>query len=364
MSSWNPSEIRKNAKLFLTEAERSAILAKLPQADDGSYYADAVFEGGGVKGTAFLGALRCFSELGVQWKKVAGTSAGALTAALVVADLGIDTLEKIIGGLDYEEVFLSQKTSPFIWNGNPKNDLEQPVGMLANLLITQQLGQYSTQPFKEWLDGVLGDRLRTFQDIAWKEGRALKVVVSDISLGEMLVLPDDLNRRVQGHRIQEELDRSLEFEVAEAVRLSISIPFFFTPSQLGRSTIVDGGILSNFPLWIFDVTTTKTLPRWPTFGLRLSEEGQRQSIGNAIDLFSALLETSIKASDRYHLQRNGQGRVIHIDTEGVSATEFNLDNATKDRLYTQGYLATRRFLLEEWSWEKHLQKRGYDLSSI
>ncbi|MBD1913107.1 MULTISPECIES: patatin-like phospholipase family protein [unclassified Leptolyngbya] len=364
MPIWDPVKTRAKAELSLTDAERSAILAKLPQREDGTYCADAIFEGGGVKGTAFLGALRCFNDVGIQWKKVAGTSAGAITATLVVADLGIDTLEQIIGGLDYLAAFLPQKTSPFILNGDPKDDLDKPIGMILGLLTNQKLGQYSTDPFKRWLQDVLGDRLRTFKDIAWRDGRALKVVVSDISLGEMLVLPDDLNRRIQGYRVQDGLDRSLEFEVAEAVRLSMSIPFFFTPGKLGDSTIVDGGILSNFPLWLFDVTSPNQPPRWPTFGLRLSEDGQRQKIGNAIDIFSALLQTAMKASDRYHLQRNGQGRVIHINTEGVSATEFNLSNETKDYLYINGYRDTKKFLLEEWSWDRHLKLRGYDLASI
>lgn len=364
MAIWDPARTREKAGLSLTDAERSAILAKLPPAEDGTYCADAVFEGGGVKGTAFLGALRCFDDVGVRWKKVAGTSAGAITAALVVADLSIDALEQTIGGLDYEATFLPQKTSPFIFNGDPKDDLDKPVGMILGLLTNQKLGQYSTEPFKRWLEGVLGDRLRTFKDIAWRDGRALKVVVSDISLGEMLVLPDDLGRRIQGQRIEDGVERSLEFEVAEAVRLSMSIPLFFTPGQLGSSTIVDGGVLSNFPLWLFDVTATNKPPRWPTFGLRLSEDGQRQRIGNAIDIFSALLQTAMKASDRYHLQRNGQGRVININTEGVSATAFNLTNETKDDLYINGYRDTKKFLLEEWSWEKHLKLRGYDPASL
>lgn len=363
MATWNPAVTRHKASLSLTDAERSAILDKLPQAEDGLYYADAVFEGGGVKGTAFLGALRCFNDVGIQWKKVAGTSAGAITATLVVADLGIETLERIIGGLDYEATFLCQKTSPFILNGDPKDDLDKPIGMILGLVTNQKLGQYSTDPFKRWLQGVLGDRLKTFQDIAWKEGRALKVVVSDISLGEMLVLPDDLGRRVNGQKIEDDVERALDFEVAEAVRLSMSIPFFFTPGKLGESTIVDGGVLSNFPLWLFDVIAPNKTPRWPTFGLRLSEDGQRQKIGNAIDIFSALLQTAMQASDRYHLQRNGQGRVIHINTEGVSATAFNLSNETKDYLYINGYNNTKKFLLEDWSWEKHLKLRGYDPAS-
>lgn len=358
MALWDPSIVRQEAGLFLTEEERAAIRAKLPPID-GEYFADAVFEGGGVKGTAFLGALRCFSDVGVQWKRVAGTSAGAITAALVVADFPIDALERVIGQLDYEAQILSQKTSRFIFNGSPADDLSNPQWMIPNLLAVRELGQYSTEPFKQWLAGVLSDRhIHTFQDVIRQgQGRALKVVISDISLGKMIVLPDDL------HQVYPSLVRNaVEFEVAEAVRLSMSIPFFFTPGTLAESTIVDGGILSNFPIWIYDVTTSNRLPRWPTFGFRISEEtmGRRQ-INSALDILVGMLQTMMVASDRYHLQRYEQERIIEIDTSRVTATEFNLSNESKDYLYRNGYQATKTFLLESWSWDKHLRTRGYEV---
>ena len=360
MARWDPSEIRKKAGLFLSEDERTAIRAKLPPTEAGEYFADAVFEGGGVKGTAFLGALRCFSDVGMQWKRIAGTSAGAITAALVVADFPIDTLERIIGQLDYEGQILAQKTSPLIFNGSPEDDLDYPQWMIPNLLLVGQLGQYSTDPFKQWIAGVLAKRrIHTFQDIVrQRQGRALKVVISDLSLRKMVVLPDDLHKVYPKH-----VRNVVEFGVAEAVRLSMSIPLFFAPGRLVDSTIVDGGILSNFPLWIYDVTTHHRLPRWPTFGFRISEDGlERRSINNALELFAGMLETTMMASDRYHLQRYEQERVIEIDTRQVNITEFNLTNEAKDYLYKNGYQATKNFLLNRWSWERHLRTRGYDIT--
>lgn len=356
MVRWNSTNIRQAANLSLSEAERAAILAKLPQTETGIPLADAVFEGGGVKGFAFLGALRCFSDVGMQWRRVAGTSAGAITAALVVAGLPMAELEATIGQLDFEEEFLSRKTSPLIFNGSPGDDLVNPQWMIPNLLAVGALGQYSTDPFKQWLEQVLGDRgIRTFQDIIHqRQGRALKVVISDISLGKMVVLPDDLHWVYPGL-----VRRTVDFDIAEAVRLSMSIPFFFTPGMLAGSTIVDGGILSNFPLWIYDVTTPHRRPQWPTFGFRISEEMERQPVKNALDIFTGMLQTMMVASDRYHIQQYAQERVINIDTSIVTATEFNLTAEAKDELYKNGYLATKEFLLETWDWEAHLRTRGY-----
>uniref|UniRef100_A0ACD5GVL9 Patatin-like phospholipase family protein n=1 Tax=Desertifilum tharense IPPAS B-1220 TaxID=1781255 RepID=A0ACD5GVL9_9CYAN len=101
----------------------------------------------------------------------------------------------------------------------------------------------------------------------------------------MLVLPDALDPNAPAlsdrHKQfrQQILSKSAlqypeQMSVAEAVRLSMSIPLFFEPGRLGDSWIVDGGILSNFPLWIYDVQprpgqSVAPAPRWPTFGFRL-----------------------------------------------------------------------------------------------
>lgn len=352
MTRWNPSLVREKAGLFLSDTEKTVIRAKLP-VTEGHYMADAVFEGGGVKGIAFLGALRCFSDVGVRWQRSAGTSAGAITAALVAADFTIQELEAIFGALDFDAEFLAQKTSPLIFNRTPGDDLSNPQWMVPNLMAVGQLGQYSTDPFKRWLEGVLGDRLRTFADIDRRHGRDLRVIVSDISRGQMLVLPDDLDK------IEPPLANKQAFEVAEAVRLSMSIPLFFEPGILGTSTIVDGGILSNFPLWLFDIATMRHLPRWPTFGFRLTGQEDNRTIRSAVDVFTGMFQTMMTAGDRYHLRRNGQGRVIYMNTDGIEATQFNLSNADKDDLYRIGYEAAQQFLLEEWDWRQHLRLRGY-----
>ncbi|MEM9447987.1 MAG: patatin-like phospholipase family protein [Cyanobacteria bacterium P01_E01_bin.6] len=86
----------------MTEKEKADIREKLSEpAEDGHIYADAVFEGGGVKGTAFIGAMRCFDDVGIKWRKLAGTSVGAITAAMLATGLSMDALEEIVAHLDY-----------------------------------------------------------------------------------------------------------------------------------------------------------------------------------------------------------------------------------------------------------------------
>src|SRR4051794_3746171 len=114
---WDPSRARKAHGLTLTDEQKATIHAKLPTSPEtGVFFADGVFEGGGVLGIAFLGAARCCSDLGIRWKGLAGTSAGAITASLLASSLTIDRLEGILGDLDFN-AFLSEKSSILVRNG-------------------------------------------------------------------------------------------------------------------------------------------------------------------------------------------------------------------------------------------------------
>jgi NTE family protein len=373
MSKWYPHQILQEPGVRMTATERQTILSKFPPPDEnGEIYADGVFEGGGVRGVAFLGALRCCNDLGIRWRKLAGTSAGAITAAVLATDLSIDDLEELLGQLDYS-IFLTKKNSPLILNGDPADDLQSPAWTLLFLTVSRQMGEYSAKPFRQWLEATLGQgKLQTFADVKQiVKDRELKVVISNLSRGEMLVIPDDLHRRdsTDSAPLYEQLRlKSPEhFSVAEAVRLSMSIPLFFEPGKLGDDLIVDGGILSNFPLWIYDkpsVGSTAAVPRWFTFGFRLVDTGieSKVKIDTPLSMLAAMFRTMMKARDRYHQREMDKGRVINIDvTEaGVTTTDFNLDADRKANLYKLGYLYTKRFFLSSnFSWEKHLKARGF-----
>jgi predicted acylesterase/phospholipase RssA len=72
-----------------------------------------------------------------------------------------------------------------------------------------------------------------------------------------------------------------DLSVALAVRMSMSIPIFFEPvsfkePETGREhLLVDGGMLSNFPVWHFDSDE----PLWPTIGVKFIEDDPRAPLG-------------------------------------------------------------------------------------
>src|SRR5690606_27850382 len=90
------------------------------------------------------------------------------------------------------------------------------VGPALRVLLKK--GIYSGDPLEAWLrQHLLAKGVRTFRDL---EPRSLYIITSDISNGKMVVLPDDL----KDYGIDPDY-----FEVAHAVRMSISIPYFFDP---------------------------------------------------------------------------------------------------------------------------------------
>ncbi len=144
--------------------------------------------------------------------------------------------------------------------------------------------------------------------------------------------------------------------VAGAVRASSSIPFFFRPTKLKRpggetSWLVDGGMLSNFPIDVFDRTDGEP-SRWPTIGIKLSAEkspgtGGRK-VNGLISLGKALVGTLTSWYDRMHINDpDVVKRTIFVDTTGVRATDFGITKRQQDQLYENGRVAATTWLARQ-----------------
>jgi NTE family protein len=309
---------------------------------------DLVLEGGGVKGLGLLGAVTSLAAHGYTFPRIAGTSAGAIVGALVAACMArgaeISRLEKLMEDLDY--ISFRDET--------PLDRLHGP-GKVAELLLSR--GIYKGDYLVTWLSKQLEDLgVETFGDLRISEaddpGSALPdhqryrlvVMASDISTGQLVRLPWDYRH----YGLEAESMR-----VVDAVRASMSIPFFFHPSELktsdgNRVTLVDGGMLSNFPIESFDRDDGNP-PRWPTFGVKLSARPQgyaeKQPTGNVLEFSVACLHTLLAAHDAYHLDdKHVTERTIFVDTSGVSATDFDIDRETQRRLFANGQQSAEQFL--------------------
>ncbi|MBS4199643.1 patatin-like phospholipase family protein [Bacillus sp. FJAT-49732] len=291
---------------------------------------DGVFSGGGIKGLALIGAYEVLEEKGFTFKRLAGTSAGAIMAALIAAGYTSKEIKVLITETDMKK-FLDQRTTIL------------PFALAKWLLLYWRMGMYVGNELEEWLGKKMADKgIYTFKDLP--KGR-LRLIASDLSTGRLIVLPDDLDN----YGIPKET-----FPVARAIRMSCGVPYFFEPVKLrslsGENIIVDGGILSNFPMWLFQNDYSKK--ERPVLGIKLSynlEEQPKRVIKNGLSLFEALFSTMKDAHDARYISRKLEKDIIFIPIDESFSSEFFLSEEKKHALIEKGRIRTKQFL-EKWSY--------------
>lgn len=318
--------------------------------------ADLVLEGGGVKGIGLAGAVLALDEAGYRFQRVAGTSAGAIAAAIIAAlnraGQPVSKLYDYLQTVQYEQ-FMA------------KSRLRAALGGLADaehLLL--HMGIYDGDYLLDWLGGVLkeigvvyfGDLKMSDAEVDsnWTAAQCYSLVVhvSDISRGKLVRLPWDYEQ----YGIDADHER-----IADAVRASMSIPFFFEPVRvrvsgspagvgpagLERVTWVDGGVLDNFPVDVFD-RTDGAPSRWPTIGIKLSARTVSiESVHGTDDVVAeavACLRTVLENADRFYVPPAEAARTIFVDNGGVKATDFNLTVTKQQMLFANGQSAARDWM--------------------
>lgn len=319
-----------------------------------------IFEGGGAKGLAHIGALKAAEEHGVEFIGLAGTSAGAIVAALIACGYKADELydENKTGLFSTDFLaFFEQKD----WQNLQaiKSDFDKTFNgstdacTLFNFLrrnrkklerFYSQGGLLDTKKFESWFNICLLKKLRladetfepsgddntvTFQDLP----RPLKVIAADV-VGRCLrvfTMPGDARQNV-----------------AEAVGASISIPFIFLPKETSTARFVDGGIVSNFPAWVFDDERTKAPALTPTLGFRLVETRQipNQAVSEKFSLFSYLsdvFQTAVFGDNTLERRQVATLHEIPLRVR-VGPLDFQVSEQVKYDVYRDGKNDTRDYL--------------------
>ena len=319
--------------------------------------ADLVMEGGGVKGIGLCGAVIALTEAGYTFPRVAGTSAGAISAALVAAlqaaGRPMAKLKDYVESVDYPR--FEQESSLRSHLG--------VVGDAAHLLLHK--GLFSGNYLVEWLGGILEEiGITTFaqlriddpgSDLPSECSYSLVVHTADITRGKVVRLPWDYpSYGIDADRVR----------IVDAVRASMSIPFFFEPISVdvahevthdgvvyapGRVTWVDGGLLSNFPVEVFDRSDGRP-SRWPTIGIKLSADAVSmpppKPTRSALDEALACLHTVLNNANRYYLPPDKAARTMFVDTTGIASTDFHLTAEQRDTLFANGRAAAEKWLAD------------------
>ncbi len=306
-------------------AERQAELEKYLA---GKTLIHSVFEGGGAKGVAYVGALEELENKKMWFKEVAGTSAGAITASLIAAGYEYPKIKEIVFNTDFNQ-FKDKR-----WGIVPP---------WLNFLVFG--GLYRGLVFEKWIAGKMKEKLGfepTLKDLPIP----LTVITSDITNKNMLIL----NR-----------ETAPDLKVAEAVRMSMGIPFFFEVYKwfgfykkfpLAVRRTVDGGLLSNFPLFIYDKAGSKGEP---VVGFMLQEIPHKKKSSWITKLLAllkylppfhiaiAVIDTALDGHDNRHIEDDVWAKIVNIPVD-VGTLDFDLTLAQKEELAARGKEATKKII--------------------
>ena len=313
-------------------------------------YRNLVFKGGGVRGIAYMGALEVLEELDVlkNIERVAGTSSGAIAATIASFRKSTEEMLEIFNTLDL------QKVPQGAANGKGKY-----IVLLKNsenyTRLFEKFGWYSSGYFHNWLRTIIAKQCHwnpqaTFGDFRKLGYRDLHIVVSNISRHRAEVFS---------------ADSTPDVSVADAVRISMSIPLFFEALRFDGKRMgtgdyyVDGGLFNNYPIHIFDQPEYEKGNRLYRDGVNLETLGlflfpgklyDADNVDNPkhlweyLDLIVRSLNDSHQISDLSENVADKQ-RTIKISDCGISSTQFDISPVSKEyqQLFTEGRLAAEKF---------------------
>lgn len=282
-----------------------------------------VFEGGGVKGIAYAGALTVLESGGYldDVVNVAGTSAGAITSCLVALNYSASEITDIIQNFDFSNF----------------EDGFDPLRVLTSY------GIYKGDAFLDWMKDKIAakglDPNVSFQDMYQNNSgfKHLTVVATDI-----------YDQNIQ-YFSQETTPQTI---VAEAVRASMSIPLFFKSWQFSNAMpndhlYVDGGVLLNYPIEIFD---SNGVINQETLGFYLKNLSGKPTVNafgddHLIKYVKSVFDTLLKAQNiDFNVDKEEEMRTVVIDDLGISATDFNLTSQQKAALLQSGEKAANAWI--------------------
>ncbi|MGA9393224.1 MAG: patatin-like phospholipase family protein [Candidatus Sulfotelmatobacter sp.] len=299
-------------------------------------YVNLVFQGGGVRGIAYAGLL-ARKPPDVQVNAVAGTSAGSIVAALLAIGKTPAEIKSVLENpslrslledaevermrrfqqvrRDLETIYKVSNDGTFKISGwkafkfyrAHRHSLGKDIGE-----VWRNKGLHSSQRLRNFLKTIFGDKrfVKGGNNIVTQD---LRIVASDVSRQkyEIYSLANTPNERI-----------------VDAVHASCSIPIFFQPFLRVDDHFVDGGMLSNFPSFLF------AQDFYPTIGFRLTDFERPLQIDSTASYLRALVLTMTSAHDK---ERGEPPHFASYDIPtNVPSTKFALTDQDILDLYGSG----------------------------
>jgi NTE family protein len=314
-------------------------------------YENLIFEGGGIRGLVYGGVVQVLDENATleAIQNVAGTSAGAIVALAI--SLGYSGRE--VSEIIYNTEFQNFNDGKYVFLG-------------GTYRLNKNFGWYQGDAFENWLGEIIkkktGNENTTFQELSDMGYKNLYITATSLNFQKYLVLSKETYP---------------DMRIKDAVRCSMSIPLYFEALFLDEKgelhkeqneqqtyhLVVDGGFITNFPIFIFDSVyvengSEKRIANPKTLGVRIDTDEQieydktgkglaPQKIENLNDYLYAFYVFAIENLNRQRLIPEDWDRTISVSSVGIGERVRHLSDAEKDRMIKSGIIATRKFFQEK-----------------
>lgn len=295
-----------------------------------------VFQGGGCRGVAYIGAYRKSFDLGITYSELVGASAGSIVAVLIGAGATPSQLEDIIRELDFDAFLLEPNRKDFYQSlGRIKKFFLKRLGnkkLKYVVKVLENLGVYSSARIEAWLEEKL-------QSILLISSRPIQF--KDLVIPTTVTATNIVNSRIQIWGT----NQTPEYSVAKAVRASCSIPLFFQPVE---NTFVDGGMLSNLPAFVFKSKPETHYSKVLAYCLIADQE--KSAVTDIFRYSELLVNTIIDGSQSIQAALQENVYYIKISTGAIKATDFDkMNDSIIAKLIENGKTAVEEFVKKEYS---------------
>jgi len=335
-------EYKENSKHYLKDGIISPldkdITESIEETKDKKTYKYLVLSGGGMKGLAYCGAMDVLEKESIlqNIKGFAGSSAGSIVASLLAVGYNAKELQNIIFGIDYNKI-IDDKWGVF----------RDAINIIEDFGLAP--GDYFVDLIGKFIEKKTGNKDYTINDLYKDKGITLVITGTDMNHKKTIYFsPNNKNNKSRG-----------DISIRQAVRISMSIPFLFEPVTYDGCMCVDGGVLDNYPLHVFDgeypgdpnARLNQCPPNHEVLGLNIMTDDEKSGYDNntkdQIDNFweysVAYLDLFLKENDRRMMTPSYWKRTINIITPDIPLTKFNLSDKEKNELIDRGREYTRYF---------------------
>lgn len=296
-------------------------------------YEYLVLSGGGIKGIAYCGALKVLEELCIlqSIKGYAGTSAGSIVAGLLAIGYTSNEILDIMKAIDFESLVDDK-----IGYVRDSYNLIKDYGIAPGKTIYELMGDY--------IKSKTSNSDYTFGDLYTDHQISLVIVGTDLKTRNAVYFYHGTYPNMS---------------IRQAIRISMSIPFLFEPVSYDNMLCVDGGLVDNYPLHVFDGDKPNDIksrmnlcvPNHKVLGLNIMTdsdvssliENKPHDVSNLYEFCSSMLDTFMTELERRMMTPSYFKRTINIRTRDYDSTNFNLTDQQKTELMNEGEKGTRQF---------------------